>query len=208
MKATSTLAAMIAVVLTVLAGCSSLPSRPVAWDLRDGWDGVVQIRGQYSFMGTGFHVGDGLIVTAAHVVNAEQTITANGFTAIVLCVDLNTDVAVLEVRGYHGRTHTLADPSMGEPASYCGYVGAMTEGYPIMTRGIVTSLDLVGMIGYDGGLQPGMSGGPLFNARGEVIGLASGVMPWHFVPGSAPNPTMARFVDPSHIRTALEGVAR
>ena len=98
--------------------------------------------------------------------------------------DVFTDVAVLEVDASAGGLRPLplgesAGVQVGEPVaaigSPFGQSGSLTVGVVSATGRSVASLtsdyDLVDAIQIDAPINRGNSGGPLFNARGEVIGI-------------------------------------
>lgn len=172
------------------------------------WDGIEPIYSARGFCGSGFHVGDSLIVTAAHVINGETSVTVNGVEAQFLVVSPSSDIAVLRVPGYSARAYKLADAKLGEPAFYRAYTsGSYALGEPVVdqvvTAGRISSLSLAGAIGFDGGIAPGMSGGPVFNRRGEVIGMGVSCVAWMSPPFPTPNPTMGRLVPASWITAAV-----
>jgi putative serine protease PepD len=70
---------------------------------------------------------------------------------------------------------TTASTQVGEPVVAIGYALGL-RGAPTVSAGIVSALgrslgDLNGLIQTDAAISPGNSGGPLVNARGEVIGV-------------------------------------
>lgn len=115
-------------------------------------------------------------------------------------VPVGSDVAILKVKS----SQDLSFPSLrvtlsssmreGEPVIVIGYptlvegaqdvrspVGFASSTSPTITRGIVSSVktDQVGstLIQTDASIEHGNSGGPAFNERGEVIGVATYVQP-------------------------------
>jgi hypothetical protein len=174
----------------------------------DRWDGIEPIYSARGFIGSGFHVGDSLIVTADHVIDGETNITVNGVTAEIVMRSPSYDIAVLRVPGYTGRAYSLADAKLGEPAFYRAYTSSYAvKGEQVIdqvvTAGRISSLNLGGVIGYDGGLHPGMSGGPIFNAHGEVVAMGGSCMAWMTPPFPSPNSIMGRGVPASWIKAAV-----
>jgi len=131
---------------------------------------------------------DGYALTNAHaVVGATQLRIrlANGreASARVLGYDLRTDIALLrlDVRG-------LAAARLGDPAELSVGDGVFAIGAPFglersVTAGIVSAKPryLPGggglpMIQTDVAINPGSSGSPLFNLRGELVGINSMMM--------------------------------
>jgi S1-C subfamily serine protease len=134
--------------------------------------------------GTGWHVGGGLIVTAAHVVDGAGAVRIVGpgeklITANVVQFDAKNDVAVLSVGpGYNLKSVALARA----PAPLGSHV--LTIGYPLLsamgTSHKVTSGEISATQGMQNDptlyqisapIQSGNSGGPLFNMNGEVVGM-------------------------------------
>ena len=147
-------------------------------------DGLVQIVTD-SGGGSGFAVSaDGLIVTNAHVVGRDATVTVhitNGgiFTGVVLGRNEVLDLAVVKVEP----PRTLEPMSMGDPSSVEVGEEVLALGFPLsdtlgqeyaVTRGIVSSRrtwDSVSYFQTDAAINPGNSGGPLVNRQGQVIGV-------------------------------------
>jgi putative serine protease PepD len=144
---------------------------------------------QSTATGTGFVVdGKGNIVTAAHVVNGASSITVtfqDGTTrkATLLGQDNATDVAVLKVDPAGLTLHPLA---LGSSASLQVGDSVAAIGDPFtydrsMSTGIVSGLDrtisapngftVAHAIQTDAALNPGNSGGPVFDASGKVVGI-------------------------------------
>jgi putative serine protease PepD len=146
-------------------------------------------QGSGTATGTGFVVdGKGNIVTAAHVVNGASSITVtfqDGTTrkATLLGKDNATDVAVLKVDPSGLTLHPLA---LGSSANLQVGDAVAAIGDPFtydrsMSTGIVSGLDrtisapngftVAHAIQTDAALNPGNSGGPVFDASGKVIGI-------------------------------------
>ena len=140
------------------------------------------VRGQ----GSGFIVSaDGLILTNAHVVrDAKEVIVKltdrREFQAKVLGSDPRTDVAVLRIDAKNlpvlpmGRVQDL---QVGEwvlaIGSPFGFENSVTAGVVSAKGRSLPDDSFVPFIQTDVAVNPGNSGGPLFNARGEVIGINS-----------------------------------
>ena len=148
--------------------------------------------------GTGMVLtANGEILTNNHVVNGATsisvTVAATGatYTAKVVGTDPSHDVAVLQLEGASGlETVRLGDSStvkVGDAVTGVGNAGGK-GGTPTVAPGHVTALDqtitatdesggnaetLHNLIQVDATLQPGESGGPLYNAAGQVIGMDS-----------------------------------
>ena len=136
--------------------------------------------------GSGFIINDdGIILTNAHVVAGAKEVTVKltdrrEFQAKVLGADTRTDVAVLKINASHLPTvklGNLRDLKVGE------WVLAIGSPYGLentVTAGVVSAKgrslpddSTVPFIQTDVAVNPGNSGGPLFNSRGEVVGINS-----------------------------------
>ncbi len=136
--------------------------------------------------GSGFIVtGDGYILTNAHVVaNADEvtvkTTDRREYTAKVVGVDEQTDVAVLKIDAKNLPTVRIGDPEKLRPGEWVVAIGSPVGFENSVTAGIVsgTSRSMPGgnytpFIQTDVAVNPGNSGGPLFNLNGEVVGINS-----------------------------------
>lgn len=138
-------------------------------------------------LGSGFIVSaDGYVITNAHVVSRAANVTVKlpdrrEFPAKVIGVDERSDVAVLKIDGRNLPTVQLGDPSRLEPGEWVAAIGAPFGFENSVTAGIVSATSralspqssVVPFIQTDVAVNPGNSGGPLFNLRGEVIGVNS-----------------------------------
>ena len=136
--------------------------------------------------GSGFIIAeDGLILTNAHVVQGAKLVTVKlhdrrEYTAKVLGSDEMTDIAVLRIE------------AKGLPAVQFGDTKSLRVGDPVLaigspfgfeqtaTQGIVSAKGrslpggaVVPFIQTDAAVNPGNSGGPLFDDSGRVIGINS-----------------------------------
>lgn len=135
--------------------------------------------------GSGFIVSpDGVILTNAHVVRDASEVTVKlkdrrEYRAKVLGSDPKTDVAVLKIDAKNlpvvplGNTRNL---QVGEwvlaIGSPYGLESTVTAGV-VSAKGRTLPNDSVPFIQTDVAVNPGNSGGPLFNTRGEVVGINS-----------------------------------
>lgn len=142
----------------------------------------VPVRGQ----GSGFIVSaDGVILTNAHVVRDAQEVTVKltdrrEFRAKVLGSDPRTDVAVLKIDASGLPTVALGrttDLKVGEwvlaIGSPFGFENSVTAGVVSAKGRSLPDDSFVPFIQTDVAVNPGNSGGPLFNGRGEVVGINS-----------------------------------
>jgi serine protease Do len=136
--------------------------------------------------GSGFIVGsDGLVLTNAHVVDDATDVTVKltdkrEFTAKVLGVDKQTDVAVLRINAKNLPTVRLGNPDDLKVGQWVVAIGSPFGFENSVTAGIVSAKGralpdetYVPFIQTDVAVNPGNSGGPLFNLRGEVVGINS-----------------------------------
>lgn len=136
--------------------------------------------------GSAFFISqDGYLLTNRHVVDdvKKVTITLNDrreLDADVVGRDERTDVAVLKVKGSHYPSLKIGNSDalrVGEPVlaigSPFGFDYSASAGIVSATSRSMTVDSAVPFIQSDVALNPGNSGGPLFNQRGEVIGINS-----------------------------------
>jgi len=137
-------------------------------------------------MGSGFIVEpDGIVLTNAHVVEGADEVRVRltdrrEFKGKVLGTDKATDIAVVKIDAKGLPTVRLGDPSKVRVGEWVVAIGSPFGFENTVTAGIVsaTSRSLpdgtyVPFIQTDAAVNPGNSGGPLFNLRGEVIGINS-----------------------------------
>ena len=144
-----------------------------------------------AWSGSGIAISSHLFTTNHHVVDGATNLfvyfpeTKSKFRAEVVCVDANNDLAIVRVtdpafKGFpvikYGFKKQVEDVGMG--VFVLGYPMVATMGEEVkLTTGVVSSRS-----GFQGNLsqyqisapvQPGNSGGPLFNDNGELIGIVS-----------------------------------
>jgi serine protease Do len=137
-------------------------------------------------VGSGFIVSkDGLILTNAHVVDeaAEVTVKLSDrreYKAKVLGSDRATDVAVLKIDAGNLPVVNLGSPSKLGVGDYVLAIGSPFGFEQSATAGIVSAKGrslpgdgYVPFIQTDVAVNPGNSGGPLFDSGGSVIGINS-----------------------------------
>jgi len=140
------------------------------------------VRGQ----GSGFIVSaDGTILTNAHVVRDAKEVTVKltdrrEFRARVLGTDPKTDVAVLKIDAKNLPVVAVGKPGDLKVGEWVLAIGSPYGFENTVTAGVVSAKgrslpddSYVPFIQTDVAVNPGNSGGPLFNARGEVIGINS-----------------------------------
>jgi serine protease Do len=140
----------------------------------------VPVRG----MGSGFIVSaDGMVLTNAHVVKDANEVTVKltdrrEFRAKVLGSDPKTDIAVLKIEARNLPVVTIGNTKDLRVGEWVLAIGSPFGFENTVTAGVVSAKgrslpddSAVPFIQTDVAVNPGNSGGPLFNARGEVIGI-------------------------------------
>jgi serine protease Do len=141
-------------------------------------------------LGSGFVISaDGYIVTNAHVVENAEEISVR-FTdkkelkAKVIGADKRSDVALLKVEASGLPFVKMGDSNSMRVGEWVLAIGSPYGFANTVTAGILsaksrdlpadpTASDAVPFLQTDVAVNPGNSGGPLFNLRGEVIGINS-----------------------------------
>ena len=137
-------------------------------------------------LGSGFLISqDGFILTNAHVVAESDEVTVRltdkrEFKAKVIGFDLRTDVALIKIDAANLPAVHVGDPNKLEVGEWVAAIGAPFSFENSVTSGIVSAKGrtlpeetYVPFIQTDVALNPGNSGGPLFNMQGQVIGINS-----------------------------------
>ena len=135
-------------------------------------------------MGSGFIISsDGLVLTNAHVVREAKDVTVKlsdrrEFTAKVIGLDTSTDIAVLRIDAKGLPVVRLGDPKELEVGDPVLAIGAPYGLEQTATQGIVSAKGrslpgdaVVPFIQTDAAVNPGNSGGPLFDGSGSVVGI-------------------------------------
>ena len=144
--------------------------------------------------GSGFIVSqDGLIVTSLHVIAGAGSLTAvlsdgTQLAATVVSSDRQHDVAVLDVKAAGLPTLALATGQTQIGQTVIALGTALGQFPDTVAVGIVSGLNrsidvgagssarsLSGVLQTDAALNPGMSGGPLLNLVGQVVGVNTAV---------------------------------
>jgi serine protease Do len=135
-------------------------------------------------LGSGFIISaDGLILTNAHVVREARDVTVKlsdrrEFSAKVLGIDTTTDIAVLRIDAHDLPVVRLGDSKSLEVGDPVLAIGAPYGLEQTATQGIVSAKGrslpgdaVVPFIQTDAAVNPGNSGGPLFDGTGSVVGI-------------------------------------
>lgn len=137
--------------------------------------------------GSGFSIGNSLFLTNAHVVSGCETVTI-GHTQFgvtqgdVLASDSSNDLAAILVNNWSGQSLNVNSDRairIGERVATYGY----PFGGAIASSGTLATGDVNALAGLNDDsrflqisvpVQPGNSGGPLVNVRGELVGIVTG----------------------------------
>lgn len=146
-----------------------------------------------NWTGTGFALRDGYIVTNYHIVDEAKSIFVQGikgdftvkYKATIIATDKYNDLALLQISDnrfngfgiipYNVKT-SVSD--VGEDVFVLGYPLTSTMGDEIkLTTGVISSktgfLGDVSLYQISAPLQPGNSGAPLFDNKGNLIGIVN-----------------------------------
>lgn len=136
--------------------------------------------------GSGFIVSpDGIILTNAHVVDGAKEVTVKlidhrEFKAKVLGADKTSDIAVLKIEAHGLPTVRMGNSDKLGVGDYVLAIGAPFGLEETATAGIVSATGrslpgdgAVPFIQTDAAVNPGNSGGPLFDSSGAVVGINS-----------------------------------
>jgi S1-C subfamily serine protease len=177
----------IAVYKKALPSVVNITATTVAWDF---FYGAVPQQGQ----GSGFILNkEGLILTNYHVIEGTERRSGSvevtlfdksKHKAQVVTVDKGHDLALLKIDAPGLQPATLAETSTGLTVGQRVYAIGNPFGLSgTMTRGIISAIRSVrspqngnpieDAIQTDASVNPGNSGGPLLNSRGEVIGITT-----------------------------------
>jgi serine protease Do len=137
-------------------------------------------------VGSGFIISaDGYVLTNAHVVADSDEITVKltnkrEYKAKLIGADLRTDVALVKIDANNLPIVPIGDPGTLDVGEWVAAIGAPFGFENSVTAGIVSAKGrslpgdaYVPFIQTDVAVNPGNSGGPLFNMRGEVVGINS-----------------------------------
>lgn len=148
---------------------------------------------EQQWSGTGFALSNGYIATNYHVIDEAKTIYIQGirgdfsvkYKAEVVASDKFNDLALLKINdsrftGFVTIPYsvTTSTAEVGEEIFVLGYPLTTTMGDEIkLTTGVISSKTGfqgdVSLYQISAPIQPGNSGGPLFNSKGNIIGIVN-----------------------------------
>ena len=136
--------------------------------------------------GSGFFIDDqGYVLTGTHVVKNGDEITVSTtdqkeYVAELIGMDERTDVALLKINKKGTPAIKIGDSDKLEVGDWVLAIGSPFGFDYTATKGIVSAVSrslpdgaYVPFIQTDAAVNPGSSGGPLFNLKGEVVGMNS-----------------------------------
>ena len=142
--------------------------------------------GQIRDLGSGVILSsDGLILTSGHIVaGAEETQVrlrdGRKFSARLVGADRRTDVGLLKIEASGLPVALFGDSAALAPGTWVAAIGSPFGFQGSVTTGVVSATDRylsgageIPFIQTDVAINPGSSGSPLFNSRGEVVALNS-----------------------------------
>lgn len=178
-----------------LAGCvqGGVPPGPDFVELiRRASPAVVGVGDERGVVGTGFRLVDTrFVVTAAHVLRSAPASTEvfwedRRWPARVVRVDVSSDLALLELPpdAQMPGLRLVAPASAPQTGTWIVVLGrpfgtktTATVGIVSATPGTITMPRLMERIQINAAVNPGNSGGPVVNLQGEVVGVASALLP-------------------------------
>lgn len=140
-------------------------------------------QGEVVATGTGFIVRpDGVVITNFHVIRGASGALVklkNGevYDRIwVIDFHPRRDIAILKIEGYKLPTVTLGDSQAVEQGDWCVAIGNPKGLEHTVSDGLVSAIRIMEgnqMFQISAPISPGSSGGPLYNRKGEVVGITS-----------------------------------
>lgn len=155
--------------------------------------------------GTGVLLNEYCVLTVAHVLHGMKShimvIDAKGnvYPSVVRAIDERNDIGVA-----CSEKKLLGSPAHIAKSMPDRYAPIFTIGYPLDHSEILTEgrYELHGMVSVP--IAPGNSGGPMFNEKGEVVGLADAISIYQSEIGYMAFPHLDNIVEVSDIQSFLD----
>ena len=180
-------AAAAAVVATADAGAKAAPAahQTPAEIAAHSTPAIVSIRTEHS-LGTGFVVDKGgLIATNLHVIAGGERLVVilpdhRQFPILeVVSHDPNVDLAIVRIAAHDLPSLALGDSEVmhaGDPIVAIGHPLGLEDTVSNGLISAVRAIDGITVLQISAPIAPGSSGGPIFNERGEVIGVCTALL--------------------------------